>query len=578
MTCEGALPYGWPAMTMAAARTLLTAPGAPFEMETIAIRGVETRIWKNAPPTLAALMDRTRAHGDRLFVICEDERVSYEGNYRATATLAHWMRAMGIGKGDRVALAMRNLPEWPPIFFAAVSIGAIVVPLNAWWTGFELATCLADAGPTMLFCDAERYERIASHLAALPGLSHVVVARHMPDVMPGATALESIIGTPAGYDGLPITAFPVIDLMPDDDATIFFTSGTTGNSKGAIGTHRNVVTNILSSGYAAARNFLRRGEPLSPAAPKVRLTPVPLFHVTGCSASLIAGMPAGNTNILMPRWDAGKALGIIARERVQITGGVPTIVWQLLEHPDRDSFDLSSLETIAYGGAPSAPELVGRIALELSAVPGNGWGMTETGGTVCAVSAEDYQNRPDSCGPPVAVADLRIMDADGSTELPIGEIGELWARGPMVARGYWNRPEATAATFVKGWVRTGDLARLDAEGFCTIVDRAKDVIIRGGENIYSAEVESVLYAHPAVTDAALIGLPHRTLGEVPAAVVHLVAGISATEADLQAWVRERLAGFKVPEHILFAADMLPRNPGGKVLKSDLRALFSDTKI
>jgi long-chain acyl-CoA synthetase len=255
---------------------------------------------------------------------------------------------------------------------------------------------------------------------------------------------------------------------------------------------------------------------------------------------------------------------------VQITGGVPTIAWQILEHPDRAKYDLSSLELITYGGAPSAPELVKKIWEEFGALPGNGWGMTETMATVTAHVGEDYLNRPDSAGPPVPVADLKIVAADGVTELPVGEVGELWARGPQIVIGYWNKPE----TFVDGWVRTGDLARLDEEGFLTIVDRAKDMIIRGGENIYSIEVENILYQYPGVIDAALIGIPHHTLGEEPAAVVHLAPGASATEEQLKAWVRERLAIFKTPVRIVFLDQPLPRNANGKILKKDLKALFA----
>jgi acyl-CoA synthetase (AMP-forming)/AMP-acid ligase II len=257
-----------------------------------------------------------------------------------------------------------------------------------------------------------------------------------------------------------------------------------------------------------------------------------------------------------------------------VTGGVPTIAWQLLEHPRRGEFDLSSLEQIAYGGAPSAPELVRQIREEFGALPGNGWGMTETMATVTGIGGEEYLARPDSCGPAVPVAELKIMDPDGTRELPTGDVGELWARGPMVVRGYWRNPEATAATFVDGWVRTGDLARLDGDGFCYIVDRAKDMVIRGGENIYSSEVENVLYDFPGVTDAALIGIPHRTLGEEPAAVIHMAPGAHATEAELQDWVRERLAAFKVPVKIVFLKSTLPRNANGKILKTDLRALFA----
>ena len=573
-----ALDPAWPRVTIKEAEALLTAPGARFEMETVTIGGVPTRTWKNAPANLALLVMFSRTYATREFTIYEDERVTYDANFRAVAHLAQRLLALGIGKGDRVALCMRNLPEWPVVFFAAVSIGAIVVPLNAWWTGAELEYGLADSGARLLFVDAERHERLADHYAALPGLEHVFVSRATMPLEGRAERFESLLGTPHDWAGLEDSALPLLPIAPDDDATIFYTSGTTGNPKGALGTHRNLVTNIFSSAYGGARMFLRRGEAPPDPQPRTMLTSVPLFHVTACSAAMMGAFAGGSTMIFMRKWDAVRAMEIIEREKVHSTGGVPTIAWQLLEHPDRSKYDLSSLESIAYGGAPSAPELVRRIYTEFGALPGNGWGMTETMATVTGHGAEDYLNRPTSAGPPVPVADLKIMDESGTRELPVGEVGELWARGPMVVKGYWNKPEASAATFINGWVRTGDLARLDEEGFLYIVDRAKDMIIRGGENIYSTEVENVLYAHPAVTDCALIGVPHRTLGEEPVAVVHLAPGTSASEAELQAWVRQHLAGFKVPVAIRFVTDTLPRNANGKILKKDLKALFEDRAV
>ncbi|MDM7956711.1 class I adenylate-forming enzyme family protein [Blastomonas sp.] len=560
-------------MSLEQIEAALCAPGQPFEIETVDVGGIPTRCWKNAPPSLAALAHAARTHGDKTFIVYEDERVSYEGWFRATAILAQALQTAGIGKGDRVALAMRNLPEWPVAFFAIVSLGAIAVPLNAWWTGGELAYGIADSGAKLLIADAERVDRLAPHLSDLATLESILVSRSAGDIPPHATRLEDVIGLPGGYGALEPVALPDVGIAPDDAATIFYTSGTTGNPKGALGSHRNMTTNILTTAYAGVRAVLRRGE--TPPAPEaaVMLTVIPLFHVTACSAGMTGIMFGGSTMVFMHKWDTQKALQIIERERVTATGGVPTIAWQLIEHPDREKYDLSSLKSISYGGAPSAPELVRKIREVFGALPGNGWGMTETMATVTSHSAEDYLNRPDSCGPAVPVSDLKIMDADGQTELPPGEVGELWARGPQIVKGYWNKPAETAATFVDGWVRTGDLARLDEEGFCYIVDRAKDMIIRGGENIYSSEVENVLYDHPAVTDAALIGLPHRTLGEEPAAVVHLAPGSSATEAELQSWVRERLAAFKVPVRIVFCEDTLPRNANGKILKKDLAVLF-----
>ena len=569
------LPPSWPAMSMTQVHGVLTAPGAKFEMDEAVIDGVPTRVWKNAPPTMRFLLEASRAHADRLFVIHEDERVGYEAHYRAAAALAVHLAGLGIGKGDRVALAMRNLPEWPVAFFAAVAIGAIMVPLNAWWTGAELEYGLRDSGARVLIIDGERHARLDSLYAALPDLERVIVARATTPLTGGAERLEEVIGTPHDWATLPDAPLPPAQIAPDDAATIFYTSGTTGAPKGALGSHRNFMTNIMSSGYTAARACLRRGETLPDPTPRVSLTVIPMFHVTACSAGMMGSIASGSTMVFLRKWDATRALEIIERERVNMTGGVPTIAWQLLEHPDRAKYDLSSLDTIAYGGAPSAPELVRRIHQEFGALPGNGWGMTETTATVTQHGGEDYLNRPDSAGAPVATADIEVRGRDGVTVLPPDTIGELWARGPMVVKGYWNKPEATAATFIRGWVRTGDLARIDDDGFLFIADRAKDIVIRGGENIYSIEVENVLYAHPAVTDAALIGIPHRTLGEEPAAIVHLCPGCEASEAELQAFVRERLAGFKVPVAIRFLPEPLPRNANGKILKKALKALFED---
>lgn len=566
-------PAGWPVRSRQDVDALLCAEGQPFEMEMVDIDGVETRVWKNAHPTLAALAEHARGHGDSEFLIYADERVTYANWYRAVAALAVELQNMGVSRGDRVSLAMRNLPEWPVIFFAAASIGAIVVPLNAWWTDQELVFGLANSETSVLLCDAERWDRISPHMAELPDLQHVIVARGQTALAVPARSLEEIIGRPNDYGTLPDQDLPAVDMAPDDPVTIFYTSGTTGQPKGALGTHRNLTTNAISVGYSGAATALRRGDELPEPAPRVGLTVVPMFHCTACSAIMMPTVHGGHKMVFLHKWDTVQAMEIIEREKVNATGGVPFIAWQLIEHPDRDKYDLSSIDAISYGGAPSAPELARKIFEVFGALPGNGWGMTETMATVTSHSAEDYLNRPTSCGPPVAAADLKVMSEDSSQELPVGEVGELWARGPMVVKGYWNRPDATAETFVDGWVRTGDLARLDDEGFCHIVDRAKDMIIRGGENIYSSEVENVLYDHPAVMDAALIGIDHKTLGEEPAAIVHLVQDQTATEAELQEWVRARLANFKVPVKVLFSSESLPRNANGKILKRNLKTLF-----
>ncbi|MBP6876927.1 MAG: acyl--CoA ligase [Phenylobacterium sp.] len=577
---EAALPAGWPAMSIAQAHALITAPGSPAEMETVEIRGIPTRTWKNLPPSLRSIVELGRAHGEKAFLVYEDERVTYEAFYRAVSALARQLQADGVQKGDRVAVIMRNLPEWVVAFYAAASLGAIVTPLNAWWTGPELEYGLTDSGSKVVLMDAERYERLTEHLPNCPDLVRVYVSRSREEIAhPQVTTLESVLGGANEWANLPDQPLPAVDIHPDDDATIFYTSGTTGRPKGALATQRAVNSNIMAGAVAGARAFLRRGEkPPEPdpnAPQRSSLISIPFFHVTGCMAVLNASLAGGAKLVMMHKWDVIRAFELIQREKIQSAGGVPTIAWQLIEHPARANYDLSSLESVSYGGAPSAPELVRKIKETFpKSAPGNGWGMTETCATVTTHGAEDYANRPDSCGPAVPVSDLEIRDpADGVTVLAPNQVGELWARGPQVVKNYWNKPEATAQTFVDGWVRTGDLARLDEEGFCFIIDRAKDMLIRGGENIYCIEVENVLYDHPAVMDAAIVGIPHRTLGEEPAAVVTLKPGASATEEELRAHVAEHLAAYKVPVKVKFWHETLPRNPNGKILKNELKKLF-----
>ena len=569
-------------MSIAEAHARLTAPGERFEIEVLPIRGIPTRVWKNAPPTLRDVFQTSRTFPDREFLVYDDERATYDAFARATLTLARQLQADGVRKGDRVAVIMRNLPEWPVAFFAGILAGAIVTPLNAWWTGAELEYGLADSGAKIAIVDDERLGRISDYLDTLGDLKRVYVSRLAEDLRhPRISRLEDVIGPTNSWKTLPDLPLPDVELGPEDDATILYTSGTTGKPKGALGTHRNMTSNVGAGGISAVRNFLRAGQPLPESDPhklpqRVTLLVVPLFHATGLSATLGPTMNAGGKIVLMRRWDAEPAMRLIEREKVSSTGGVPTIAWQLIEHPARSKYDLSSLVAVTYGGAPSAPELVRKIAEVFpGSQPGNGWGMTETTATFTSHLGRDYENRPESAGPAAPVGEMEIRDpADGKTVLAPGSVGELWVKGPQVVKGYWNKPEATAETFVDGWLRTGDLARIDEEGFLFIIDRAKDMLIRGGENIYCVEVENVLYDHPDVMDAALVGIPHKTLGEEPAAVVHLKPGGTATESELRAFVRARLANFKVPVKVAFWPETLPRNANGKILKTELKKVFA----
>jgi long-chain acyl-CoA synthetase len=579
MTDAPASARPWPAMSIAQAHALMTQPGSPFEMEEREIRGVRTRTWKTLPHTFRDIFLAARAWGERTFVVYETDRVSYEAFARAALVLAADLQSRGVVKGDRVAIAMRNLPEWPVAYYATLLVGAIATPLNAWWTGPELEYALVDSGAKVLILDIERLGRLAERLPEIPDIAHVYVCRGQDEIAhPRVSRLEDLIGAPDSWDRLSAdTPLPAVALDPEDDATLFYTSGTTGRAKGALGTHRNGTSNVMAQAFSMARSYVRRGQAPptpDPSAPQKRgLLTVPLFHVTGCFAAMGPGMMAGSRFVMVRRWDPEVAFALIEREQINQVGGVPTVAWQLLEHPARGDYDLSSLETVSYGGAPAASELVRRIRQAFpKAMPGSGWGMTETSGTFTHHFGEDYEHRPDSCGPAVPVCEMKVVGPDGQT-LAVGEIGELMGRGPNIVKGYWNRPQDTAETFVDGWVKTGDLARLDEEGFCFIVDRAKDMIIRGGENIYSAEVEAVLYEHPDVLDAALVAIAHPTLGEEPGAVVTLRGGSTANEEDLRAFVADRLAAFKTPVRVILRSELLPRNANGKILKGELKPLF-----
>ena len=568
----------FPFRSMEEVTAMLTGPGAPFEMTEVEVRGQRLRAWANGPATLRDVFAAGRAHGAKTFLVHEGERAGFEAFGRATLALAAELRACGVGKGDRVAIAMRNVPEFPVAFFASVIIGAIATPLHAWWTGPELEYALVDSGAKVAIVDAERLERILPRLPACTAIERIYVCRgDAASTEPLARVLEDVIGQPSEWHRLPAGKMPDVPLEPDDDATIFYTSGTTGKPKGAVGTHRNSVCTTLSAGYGVARALLRRGEPLPDPATRPQrsnLLSIPYFHTTGCQAVLCAALYGGNKLVTMRRWDVEQAMALIEAERITAAGGVPTIAWQIIEHPRRTEYDLSSIESISYGGAPAASELVRRIkAVFPKTTPGTGWGMTETSATFTSTSAEDYELRPDSCGIPLPVCDIRIADDFGQA-LPVGEIGEVLARGPNVVRGYWNKPRETADTFVDGWVRTGDLGRVDEEGNLYIVDRKKDMLIRGGENIYCAEVEAALYDHPAVMDAAVVGIEHPTLGEEPAAVVALTAGSEVTEAELQAFLGTRIAAFKVPVRIAIVPELLPRNPNGKLMKPAIRKILA----
>jgi len=541
----------------------LTGPGGPYEIREAEIRGHRLRVFANTPPSLRALFESTRSRGDAPFLVYEDETWSFaEVMRRADALGAALVERYGVRPGDRVAIGMRNYPEWIVAFAAITGVGGVAVSLNAWWTADELEFGLSDSGSVVLVADVERAERAAPALSKL-SIRAIVARSEGAPLPPGCERWEDV--------ALPGAAMPDVDIDPHADATILYTSGTTGRPKGAVSTHHAVLSALLSFGCQASVRALRSDEAQAPRKhPTSFILVVPLFHVTGCVAVMLSCVAAGCKLVMMYKWNPERALELIEREKITNFVGVPTMSWDLLESPDFARRDTSSLVSVGGGGAPAPPELVRRIDRGFrNGAPGIGYGMTETNAYGPQNAGDDYLRRPSSCGRTVPTVEIKVADETGKA-LPPGAVGEIWFRGPNLIRGYWNRPEATAETIVDGWLRSGDLGRVDEDGFLYVEDRVKDMVLRGGENVYCAEVEAAIYEHPAVYEVAVFGLPHPRLGEEVAAMVYLRPGQELGEDALRAHVAERLAGFKVPTVIAWASEALPRNASGKILKREIR--------
>lgn len=558
-----------------AARAELTAPGAPFATTTIDVRGTSIRTFANMPPHMRVLWESTAGHADKDYVVYEDERYTYAEIHAQVRKLAHHLVANGVTRHSRVAIAMRNYPEWVVGYWATISVGAAVVGMNAWWTPPEMEYALNDSEPRVLIADDERLQRLEHMPAQRP--MHVISVRsdhtipetgvHWADVM--------AVDDPG--------SLPECEIDPDDDATIFYTSGTTGFPKGAQLTHRGSVANILN--LMAMTTITAAGEqkavdagdlpPKAPttARPPVFMAPTPLFHVTACNCLLHPATLSGAKIVFTRKWDPGRALELIEREQVTNFSGVPTMSRELLMHPDWATRDTSSLQGLGGGGAALQPDLVKKIAGAVSSsAPSTGYGMTETHGIITANAGRWFVNKPASCGPAVPTLETKLVDEDGNDIAAHPDaIGVLCVRGAVVIKGYLNRPEATADAIRDGWLNTGDIARIDEDGFIFLVDRAKDMVLRGGENVYCSEVESAIYHHDAIAEAAVFGVPDDRLGEDVAAVIVLKPGHALTDDELREFLSASLAKYKIPAQIWFRIDPIPRNANGKFLKRELRA-------
>ena len=535
------------------------------------------RVFDTAPPHMRVLWEMSAAHGENPYIVFEDETYTYNEIHAQVRSLAHYLRTeIGVVEGDRVAVAMRNYPEWITSYWAIISLGAAIVGMNAWWTGAEMMYGLQDSRPKVLIADDERLERAIPELDAIrEGGSLKVISVRSDRELPDDAVKWSDIVKP---EEAPAT-LPEAEIHPDDDACIFYTSGTTGFPKGAQLTHRGSIHNILHLAFAnslaavgTAKMDAASGTETEQAvdAPPAVMVPTPLFHVTACNCVLHPVTAVGAKIILMHKWNAERALELIERERATGFTGVPTMARELLMHPNWESTDTSTMATLGGGGAALQPDLVEKIDSAKGAVkPTTGYGLTETHGVTTAVGHAFFTARPDSAGPILPTFESKVVD-DDYNELAPGSIGQLCVKGPAVIKGYLNRPEDTADAIRDGWFNTGDIARIDNEGFVYIVDRAKDMVLRGGENIFCTEVETAIYKHPDVAEAAVFGMPDERLGEEVAAAIVLIDGGTLDEVSLSAHLEPLLAKFKHPKSVWFLDEQLPRNANGKFVKRELK--------
>jgi long-chain acyl-CoA synthetase len=545
----------------------VSAPGQPFEVVEVEHDGVTNRAFKNAPTTLRQFFDLARGV-ESTFLAYEDEEWTFADVMAEVDALSYALvHHYGLKKGDRVGIAMRNYPEWVISFAAIISVGLVSVSLNAWWTEDELDYAINDSGLSLLIGDSERILRSTRPCqkagARLLGVRLDDATSYSADVERWADVV--VRGA----------SMPDADVDADSDATILYTSGTTGFPKGAVSTNGAITQAILAfSSSAAVQGARQSGEEMGSGQVPVFILIVPLFHVTGCVPVMLSCFSWHFKLVMMYKWEPERALQLIERHHVTAFVGVPTQSWDLIESPNFSKYDTSSLSTVGGGGAPAPSTLVARVEHAFAkGRPTLAYGMTETNAYGPGHVGDDYLTHPTATGRvPTIVMDVDIRD-ESLSSLPRGESGEIWLKTPTMVRGYWQRPKETADALVDGWLRTGDLGHVSEEGFLYVEDRAKDMIIRGGENVYSAQVESAIYEHPAVYEAAVFGLPNERLGEEVAAAVMVREGMSLTTEELRSFLATRLAAYMIPSRVAFTTDPLPRNPAGKYLKREMPALY-----
>jgi long-chain acyl-CoA synthetase len=519
-------------------------------------QGVEMLHYQDRPENLVDLLDRSVARfGDREAVVDGEVRLRYREFERRVNNLAASLRSQGVKKGDRVAILMPNSWEFAVSYFGILRLGAIAVLLNWRCTGPELAYMLEDSGAVILLMHRQYWEKIEGIRA---GLSKLRAIFSQGEPLPeGVLGFGDLVGREA-----PSPVRSESALSQDDPAAILYTSGTTGKPKGALVTHRNAVANALNAGRLAEGDENDR-----------TLIIAPMFHATGIHSQLTAFLGIGGCSVLRAAFDPVDTLRTIQQEKITFGAGVAAMFWMILNMTPWKDYDLSSLRYFVFGGSPVPVELFQQMIRAFPHVQfGNVYGLTEATSIVTWNTHEDILRIPESVGQPVPVVEVKVIDPLSGRELQAGEVGEICVRGPTVVKGYWNKPEATRETFVDGWVHTGDLGYKDEEGYVYVVDRIKDMIVSGGENIYCIEVENAIMQHPAVLEVGVVGVPDPVMQEAVKAVVFLKPGATATEQEIIDHCKKLIASYKKPKYVVFSKGLLPRNPGGKILKSALKEM------
>jgi long-chain acyl-CoA synthetase len=558
--------------TVAAIRAQLTGPGGPFEVVAEVVDGHEMKVFKDRFPSLRVVAQFAAAHGDKEFLVYGDRRITFTDFLAAANSVSNGLLDAGVGHGDRVAVLAQNSPEWCMSFWGTVDIGAVLVGLNGWWNTDEIIYGLEDSGAKVLVVDTKRFARIADAIDGIDTLERVYLTDAEPEDLSGGSPSAKLRSF-AELVAAPTDTFPDVEIDEGDHAVIFYTSGTTGRPKGAISTHRSMVANLQNTVFLLTSSSMAQAA----AAPgdggqPIALFTAPLFHVAGCHSTLVVGMMGGLKLVMLEgRFEPTKALSLIEAEGVTLWTAVPTMVWRVCEAPERHDYDTSTVASVSFGGSPSAEEMQRRIRETFPNLKAttNAYGLTESSSAATTLTGADALRKPDSVGLPMPTVDVAIAGPDG-THLGANQTGEVLLRGPIIMPGYWNKPEATASTVIDGWLHTGDVGHLDDEGYLFITDRAKDMLIRGGENVYCVEIENRLVEHPGIADAAVIGVAHETLGEEVKAVIEVAPGAELGDDEIRQWVAETLATFKVPTYIERWDGKLPRNASGKLLKNVLR--------